>query len=112
MIKVEPATFEQAASMLQTASTAGQTIRVRGGGTKLGWGTAAPATAFEMHTGSLGRILEHNVGDLTAILEAGVPLAAAQDGVRCGRPDARARPATRPRRFRARSDHRRDSGHR
>lgn len=79
MIKVEPATFEEAASMLATASAAGQTVRVRGGGTKLAWGAIAPEPAFEMHTVALNRVLEHNVGDLTAVLEAGVPLAAAQE---------------------------------
>jgi glycolate oxidase FAD binding subunit len=79
MIKLQPTTFEEAASTLASASAAGQTIRVRGGGTKLGWGTVVPGTELEMRTAGLGRILEHNVGDLTAILEAGVPLAAAQD---------------------------------
>jgi glycolate oxidase FAD binding subunit len=32
-----------------------------------------------LETGGLGRLLEHNVGDFTAILEAGVPLAEAQE---------------------------------
>jgi glycolate oxidase FAD binding subunit len=79
MIRVEPATFEEAASMLATASAAQSTVRVRGGGTKLGWGVAVPDPTFEMHIGALDRIVEHNVGDLTAVLEAGVPLAAAQE---------------------------------
>jgi glycolate oxidase FAD binding subunit len=79
MIRVEPATFEEAASMLATASAAQNTVRVRGGGTKLGWGVAVPDPTFEMHIGALDRIAEHNVGDLTAVLEAGVPLAAAQE---------------------------------
>ena len=38
-------------------------------------------------------IVEHNVGDLTAVLEAGVPLARGAGEVRAGGPDARARPA-------------------
>jgi glycolate oxidase FAD binding subunit len=79
MIKVEPGTFEEAASMLATASAAGQTVRIRGGGTKLGWGAAVAEPAFEMYTGALARVVEHNVGDLTAVLQAGVPLAAAQE---------------------------------
>jgi len=50
-------------------------VRPRGGGTKP-WGPADDATVLE--TGGLDRILEHNVGDFTAVLEAGVPLATAQ----------------------------------
>jgi glycolate oxidase FAD binding subunit len=78
MIRVEPATFEEAASMLATAGAAGHTVRARGGGTKLGWGRAEAGTTFELHTSALDRIVEHNAGDLTAILQAGVPLATAQ----------------------------------
>jgi glycolate oxidase FAD binding subunit len=51
-------------------------VRPRGGGTK-DWGPAAEG-ATVLETGGLNRILEHNVGDFTAVLEAGVPLAAAQ----------------------------------
>ncbi len=38
-----------------------------------------PDPAIELRTRRLHRIVEHNVGDLTAVLEAGVPLAAAQE---------------------------------
>ena len=48
----------------------------------------------------LDRIIEHNAGDLTATLEAGVPLADAQAHVRGRRPDARARSAAWDRRRR------------
>jgi glycolate oxidase FAD binding subunit len=44
----------------------------RGGGTKP-WGPQIEGTALE--TGGLNRILEHNVGDFTAVLESGVRLA-------------------------------------
>ncbi len=54
-------------------------LRVRGGGTKLGWGTPAPDPEVELSTSGLDRVVEHNEGDLTAILEAGVPLAKAQE---------------------------------
>ena len=55
----------------------GQALRVRGGGTKFDWGT--PVDDMEVvSTAELDRIVEHNEGDLTAILEAGVPLARAQ----------------------------------
>jgi glycolate dehydrogenase FAD-binding subunit len=48
-----------------------------GGGTKLAW---APCEAdVELSTAGLDRIVEHNAGDLTALLQAGVPLAHAQE---------------------------------
>jgi glycolate dehydrogenase FAD-binding subunit len=50
----------------------------RGGATK-NWGPPAPqAEGTVLETGGLSRMLEHNVGDFTAILEAGVPLVEAQ----------------------------------
>jgi glycolate oxidase FAD binding subunit len=55
----------------------GTPVRIAGGGTKLGWGEPVEAER-ELSTAGLDRIVEHNAGDLTAILEAGVPLAAAQ----------------------------------
>jgi glycolate oxidase FAD binding subunit len=51
-------------------------VRVVSGGTKLGWGR--PIEAPELSLSELDAIVEHNEGDLTAILQAGVPLAAAQ----------------------------------
>jgi glycolate oxidase FAD binding subunit len=52
--------------------------RVRGGGTKLAWGASAPDPERWLSTAGLSEVREHNAGDLTAVLEAGVPLAAAQ----------------------------------
>jgi glycolate oxidase FAD binding subunit len=51
-------------------------VRVRGAGTKLAWARGEPAA--ELSTEGLDEIVEHNVGDLTAVLGAGVPLARAQ----------------------------------
>jgi glycolate oxidase FAD binding subunit len=45
----------------------------------MGWGTPAPDPDVEVSTAGLDRIIEHNEGDLTAILEAGVPLVKAQE---------------------------------
>ena len=73
-----PATREELASALASAAEAGTPVRFRGGGTKLGWPAAPPAEAIELTTAGLSRILEHNEGDLTAVLDAGVPLAEAQ----------------------------------
>jgi glycolate oxidase FAD binding subunit len=70
-------TIEDAAAAIREHAAAGRTIRPRGGGTKLGWGGRDDA-ATEFDTRGLSRILEHNEGDFTAVLEAGVPLAEAQ----------------------------------
>jgi glycolate oxidase FAD binding subunit len=51
-------------------------VRVVAGGTKLGWGR--PIEAPELSVAELDSVVEHNEGDLTAILQAGVPIAAAQ----------------------------------
>ncbi len=64
---------------MRRCGTEGLTVRVRGGGTKLGWGTPAQDPDLELSTASLDQLLEHNVGDLTAVLEPGVPLARAQE---------------------------------
>jgi glycolate oxidase FAD binding subunit len=73
-----PGSPEEAASLLRELGAAGRAVRVRGGGTKLDWGGLGEPVAVELETGGLDRILEHNEGDLTAVLQAGVPLAAAQ----------------------------------
>jgi glycolate oxidase FAD binding subunit len=51
-------------------------VRVVAGGTKLGWGR--PIEAPELSVSELDAIVEHNEGDLTAILQAAVPLAGAR----------------------------------
>jgi glycolate oxidase FAD binding subunit len=73
-----PASPEDAAALLRTLGEEGRTVRVRGGGTKLGWGAGGEPVAVELETAGLARVLEHNEGDFTAVLEAGVPLAEAQ----------------------------------
>jgi glycolate oxidase FAD binding subunit len=75
-----PETFEDAAAALASATAAGHAVRIVGAGSKLGWGNPeqSGATALELHTTGLDEIVEHNAGDLTAILQAGVPLAVAQ----------------------------------
>jgi glycolate oxidase FAD binding subunit len=73
-----PASFDEAAAALASAATAGQSVRIRGGGTKLEWGLPGRPTDLELSTAALNRIVEHNAGDLTAVLEAGVTLDEAQ----------------------------------
>jgi glycolate oxidase FAD binding subunit len=73
---LRPETGEEAAATLKALGAEGQAVRPGGGGTKP-WGPVA--AALDVETGGLCRILEHNVGDFTAVLEAGVPLAEAQE---------------------------------
>jgi glycolate oxidase FAD binding subunit len=53
-------------------------VRFVGGQTKLGWGTPMEEVDLELSTAGLCHIVEHNESDLTAVLEAGVPMADAQ----------------------------------
>jgi glycolate oxidase FAD binding subunit len=73
-----PKTFEDAAAVLAAATAAGRRVRILGAGTKLHWGNPDTPADLELHTTALDGILEHNAGDMTATLEAGVPLALAQ----------------------------------
>ena len=73
-----PGSAEELAEELRTADEAGHTVRIRGAGTKLSWAADAEPDV-EVSTTGLDRIIEHNAGDLTAVLEAGVPLARAQE---------------------------------
>jgi glycolate dehydrogenase FAD-binding subunit len=73
-----PASPDDAAALLLEAAQAGRAVRFVGGGTKLGWGAVPPEPQVELSTAGLNRIVEHNAGDLTAVLEAGAPLAQAQ----------------------------------
>jgi glycolate oxidase FAD binding subunit len=65
-------TVEEAAEAIREH----EAVRPRGGGTKLGWSPAGDG--WDLDTRGMNRILEHNEGDFTAILEAGVPLVEAQ----------------------------------
>jgi glycolate oxidase FAD binding subunit len=75
----EPESADEAAEVLRLAGASGASVRPRGGGTKLGWGTPTAEPDFVLSTRRLDRILEHNAADLTAVVEAGMPLAAAQE---------------------------------
>ena len=72
------ATAETLVEQLRRAGEEGTSVRFRGGGTKLRWAANRDEPERELSTAGLDRILEHNAGDLTAVLEAGVPLASAQ----------------------------------
>lgn len=75
---LEPTSFDAAAAALSAAAAGRQAVRIAGGGTKLRWGAIGASPDLELRTTRLDRIVEHNEGDLTAVIEAGVPLARAQ----------------------------------
>jgi glycolate oxidase FAD binding subunit len=77
---MESATVQSPASAAELAAALAEadgSVRVRGRGTKLAWARGEPD--FELSTEALDDIVEHNVGDLTAVLGAGVPLRRAQE---------------------------------
>jgi glycolate dehydrogenase FAD-binding subunit len=78
MLSPQPSALSpQSAQDVADVLSEGRPVRFAGGGTKA-WG--APSTAeVEVSLARLDRVLEHNEGDLTAVMEAGVPLAAAQE---------------------------------
>jgi glycolate oxidase FAD binding subunit len=76
--RIQPSTAHEASAALAEASARGQIVRFRGGGTKASWGAAGAEPSLEISSGALNRIVEHNEGDLTAVLEAGASLAEAQ----------------------------------
>jgi len=66
------------AAALAAATAARERVRPAGGGTKLDWGAPTPEPDVELRTGALDRILSYDPGDLTAVLQPGVTLAAAR----------------------------------
>jgi len=74
-----PTSAAGCAAALGAAAQRETPVRIVGAGTKQGWGAPGREPLAELSTTGLDRIVEHNVGDLTAVLEAGVPLAAAQE---------------------------------
>lgn len=75
-VVVEPPTPEDVAAVLAWCSSRGQSLIIRGGGTKSGYGRRASAVDVVLRTGSLARVLRYEPGDLTVTVEAGVTIAA------------------------------------
>ena len=73
-----PISPDEAADVLRAAGAERVAVRFRGGGTKLGWGSPGFDPELELSTERLDAVLEHNAADLTAVVQAGVPLARAQ----------------------------------
>jgi glycolate oxidase FAD binding subunit len=75
-----PASAADCAAVLEAAAGRGTGVRIVGAGTKRAWGERDHGESLtELSTTRLDSIIEHNEGDLTAVLGAGVPLAVAQE---------------------------------
>jgi glycolate oxidase FAD binding subunit len=70
-----PQTAEDAAELLRACAADGIAVRFAGGATKP-WGHPGADCGVRLGTGALDAIVEHNRGDLTAVVQAGVPLRA------------------------------------
>lgn len=75
LVRETPATAPEIAELLAH----GRPTRPLGGATKAAWGAVGPPPELEISTERLNEVTEHNEGDLTAVLQAGVPLHRAQE---------------------------------
>ena len=75
LVLERPASAAEVASVLMQ----GRVTRPVGGRTKLAWGAPGAPPEVELSTERLDGLLEHNEGDLTAVLQAGVRLRDAQE---------------------------------
>jgi glycolate dehydrogenase FAD-binding subunit len=73
-----PTSLDEATAAVRDSGAAGQSLLVRGGGTKLDWGGRVEADA-ELDTRKLDRLIAHNAGDMTAEVGAGMALARLQE---------------------------------
>ena len=76
-----PASPDEAGEAMRSAGAEGRRVRICGGGTKSSWGRPAEPPEVHVSTERLDRVVEHNEGDLTAVFEAGLPLARAQEAL-------------------------------
>ena len=79
MEKLAPTSTAEAADILASYDARSQPIRFMGGGTKIDWGEASEEASVCMSSRGMARVGEHNAGDLTAVVGAGVVLAQAQE---------------------------------
>jgi glycolate oxidase FAD binding subunit len=79
---VFPGTADEVAAVVRAAAAAGTAIVPWGGGTAVAVGEPPPPAALVLGLRRLARLVEHEPGDLTATVEAGLTLAVLQDTLR------------------------------
>jgi glycolate oxidase FAD binding subunit len=78
-LRISPTTATEVATALKSAADAGQSMVIRGAGTKADWGRPASRVDAILDMGRLNRILAHEHGDMTATIEAGASLRGVND---------------------------------
>jgi glycolate oxidase FAD binding subunit len=68
-----PQTAADVAELLRACASDASAVRIEGAGTKP-WGHPGADCGVRLHTGGLDAIVEHNAGDLTAVLRPGLSL--------------------------------------
>ena len=68
---IEPASAEELARALASASSQRASVVIRGGGTKIGWGRTPSAVDILLSTKRLSALAAHEHADLTATVQAG-----------------------------------------
>ena len=68
---IEPASAEELAATLASASDARTSVVIRGGGTKMGWGRTPSSVDVLLSTKRLNALVAHEHADLTATVQAG-----------------------------------------
>ncbi len=71
---IEPASAEDVAATLASASKQRASVVIRGGGTKMGWGRTPAAVDIVLSTKRLTALVAHEHADLTATMQAGARL--------------------------------------
>lgn len=79
---VFPGTADEVSAVVALAAEAGVTIMPWGGGTASGVGGPPPAPGIVLGLSRMNRLLEHEPGDLTATVQAGMTFAALQASLR------------------------------
>jgi glycolate oxidase FAD binding subunit len=75
---VLPGTKEEVSGVLSIAAGAGVSVTPWGGGTKIGMGSPPAGAGLVLALRRMDRVLEHEPGDMTATVQAGMRLAAFQ----------------------------------
>jgi glycolate dehydrogenase FAD-binding subunit len=71
---VEPASADDVAAVLASASQQRASVVIRGGGTKMGWGRTPVSVDLVLSTKRLNAVVAHDYADLTATVQAGARL--------------------------------------
>ena len=68
---IEPASAEDLAAALASASQQRASVVIRGGGTKIAWGRTPASVDIVLGTTRLNKVVAHEYADLTATMQAG-----------------------------------------